>query len=421
MSSGHKLTLLSAETTLPSPYAHPFDVRMVQLGTRVASPTLDGQAARVFVDHPELQVHADRPYLAHWIRDRHAIEIVPALPLPQAAQVAIPAGVLSHHALICGKSGSGKTRLALHLLREQLRAGCSAVVLEEKPETCLQALACAQEAGLRRDQVTLLWPAQSEGGMPGWNPFAVPLADVPEAVRAFVDNVLALHSGVGVNYPDLFKNAATVIAGQGLSLMELVEFLWNPEYRRGLLAQAQASPAWERFPYQHEYFVREFSQQSLSSQASAVNPVLNKFRDLLTTDWLRRMMCAPTDTLDLASLWTRQRLVVVHLHGSLGEEGKRLLAGMLAHSLFKIAMRKPGNVPVVLCLDELATQLRTIGDAIVQMVEKGRQQGLWAICACQHLTQLTPELRALLLSSTGLRAFFQIGYCCPTPQNVVSG
>ena len=409
MSSGRELIRRPAETALSSPYPHHPDVGMVRLGTRVASPALDAGATRAFVDDPELQPHVGRPWLTHWIRERHDIELSAPPALVQATNVGINSALLSHHTLICGKSGSGKTRLALHLLREQLKAGCSAVMLEEKPETCRQALVCAQEAGLRPEQVTLLWPAQAERGMPGWNPFAVDLVDVPTAVKAFVDIVLATRSGAGVNYPDLFKNAATVIAGQGLSLMELVEFFWNADYRRGLLAQAQASPAWERFPYQHEYFIREFAQHSQSAQASAITPVLNKIRDLLTTDWLRHLMCAPQDTLDLAGLWTRQRLVVVHLDGGLGAEGKRLLAGMLAHSLFKIAMRKPGSVPVVLCLDELATQLRTIGDAITEMVERGRQQGLWAICACQHLAQMSPELRALLLSSTGLRVFFQLG------------
>jgi hypothetical protein len=84
----------------------------------------------------------------------------------------------------------------------------------------------------------------------------------------------------------------------------------------------------------------------------------------------------------------------------------KMLAGMVAHSLYAVSLRKPGPVPVVLMLDELASQERAIGTAIRDICEKGRQQGLCLLAACQNLGQMPDDLRKLLLGAA-VRGFFR--------------
>lgn len=380
----------------------------IRLGTTIRA---GAAATEVFYESPEFGLHKDKPWLAAYIKSRYSINLSAAgrTRLPRGC-FSIPSSLLGRHALLCGGSGSGKTRLALHLLREQLKAGCSAVVLDVKAETIRQALACALEAGVRPEQITVLWPQLDEQGVPGWNPFSGDSASIRQAVRQFVSLIEASTTSWGPRLQDVLTNAATVIAGQRLSLFELMRFLQNEDYREGLLEIARQTPAWEEFREEHDYFVTEFAAFPKGERGSAVGPVLNKIRFLVSVKYLRALLCAEQDTLELASLWHEQRVLLVHLDSwALGSDGTKLLAGMLSHSLFHTAMQQTGGRPVVLCLDEMRMQERFVGAAMMDILAVARSQNLRLLAACQHLDQLSDGLRSALLSNTSFRAFFRLG------------
>ena len=331
---------------------------------------------------------------------------------PDAGQpLAVPTALLARHAVVVGASGSGKTRLAMHLLREQLRSGCSALVMDVKADSIRQALAYAEEAQLEPEQITVLWPREAGQGVPGWNPFAVETREVAAAVRRFVGLLSNLYKdGWGPRMDDIFKAAATVIAAQRLSILELVEFLRTPAYRDALLRQAEGSPAWERFREEHAYFRREFAEYTVANQQNQTQPVLNKIRGMITQPYLRALLTAREDTLDLPGLWRRQRLILVHLDAhELGPDGASLLSGLLAHQLLATAMQRSGPVPVVLMLDEMGMQERFLGSAVTDILAVARSQNLRLLAACQHLEQMSEGLKASLLTNTALRVFFRLG------------
>lgn len=386
----------------------------LRLGHRCAhNPSLFAQSglspAQLFFDAPELVPHRGKPWLYSHLKKRHGLDVDARPPEPAGVPFDISHALLGRHAVLCGASGSGKTRLALHLLREHLRAGGSAVVVDFKAETIQQALAVAGEAGLEPAQITLVWPQEAQQGVAGWNPLGGEASDVRHAVRQFVDLVRASADVAGSRMWDVLTNAATVIAGQGLSLLELLRFLQSPEYRAGVLAQALGTPAAQQFEEAHRYFEWEFAALSRNEQASYTAPVLNKIRALVDIPYLKALLCANADTLDLPGLWQRPRLLAVHLDEyALGQDGVRLLSGLLAHSLFQTARRSPGSLPVCLCLDEMGMQERFLGGAICDILAMARSYNLRLLAACQHLGQLSDALRAALLASTALRVFFRL-------------
>ena len=83
---------------------------------------------------------------------------------------------------------------------------------------------------------------------------------------------------------------------------------------------------------------------------------------------------------------------------------------MLCHSLFHTAMRGKGEVPVVLCLDEMGMQERFVGRALIDILAMARSQNLQLLSACQHLDQLSESLKSALLTNTAFRAFFRLGH-----------
>jgi hypothetical protein len=400
----------------------------LHVGRYVGTPTAES-GLRFLCDAPELEPHAGRPWFRAYAAER--LDLPPAGLEEEDAGAPSGAALVGHdllarHACVCGATGSGKTRLALHLLAEQIKAGCSVVMLDPKIETIRHLLALAYSAGMAPEQVTVLSPHLSGAGAPGWNPLDAGASGVPP-VQAAVDVVSVLAqstSSWGPRMGDLLANALIVVASHGLSLFELARLLQRDDYREGLLRKplprsngasdsAIDNNTFNRIAYDEarDYFLSEFAAWSRSERASASGPVLNKFRELLRTPFLRSLLCARRTTLHLGSLWHRPGLVLAHLDSAaLGDEGVRLLGGLLAHQLLRTAMRADGPVPVVLALDEMGVSEGFVGGAAAKILAIARSRGLRLLVACQHLDQLSGELRAALLANTAVQAFFRLGY-----------
>jgi hypothetical protein len=403
----------------------------IALGRYVPCPGAGRGPVRFVCDAPELAPHAGRPWLRAWAAERLDIPIH-SLDGQGAPSGGASVGLdqLARHACVCGATGSGKTRLALHLLAEQIKSGCSVVLLDPKAETVRHLLTLAHAAGMDPAQVTVLSPFLAGTGAPGWNPLDGKASGVTPA-QAAADVVSVLEkstSSWGPRMADLLTNALIVVASHRLSLFELARFLQREDYREGLLSRplpdsqldsqddasalSDASPLSDvAFLEARDYFVSEFAAWSKSERAAAVAPVLNKFRELLRSPFLRSLLCAKRTTLHLGSLWHKPGLVLVHLDAaSLGDEGVRLLGGLLAHQLLRTAMRAEGPVPVVLALDEMGVSEEFVGGAAAKILAIARSRGLRLLVACQHLAQLSDGLRSALLANTAVQAFFRLGY-----------
>lgn len=130
--------------------------------------------SRVTYDKYVFAAHMGKPWMRHYLRKYHRTVLMDSETDPTAGKtVSVPMSLLKQHAVVLGASGYGKTRQAMHLLKEQMRAGYSAVVMDIKKESIRQALAFALEAGVPRDKITVVWPENAEDGVPGWNPLTL--------------------------------------------------------------------------------------------------------------------------------------------------------------------------------------------------------------------------------------------------------
>lgn len=399
----------------------------INIGRYALPPGSDSDGVRFLCDAPELERHVGKPWFNAYAAERLDIPLAalgasrPAARGSSGGTARVRSDLLARHTCILGATGSGKTRLALHLLAEQLRAGCSVVMLDPKIETIRHLLSLAYALGMAPEQVIVLSPHLSGAGAPGWNPLDA-LASGISPAQAATDVVSVLEkstSSWGPRMGDLLTNALIIIASHGLSLFELARFLQRDEYREGLLRlpRPQAGGAGSvpfdgvAFEEARDFFLSEFAAWSKSERATAVAPVLNKFRELLRTPFLRSLLCARRTTLHLGALWHKPGLVLVHLDtAALGDEGVRLLGGLLAHQLLRTAMRSDGPVPVVLALDEMGISEEFVGSAAAKILAIARSRGLRLLVACQHFEQLSESLRASLLTNTAVRAFFRLGY-----------
>lgn len=374
-----------------------------------------GTVVKTAVTHPETSIGADTPALEHlaqtpWGKAALEKRLGTTIGPSQAAEtttVTILSEFLDRHSLLVGSSGGGKSRTCQHLIMEQIRAGVSVIALDPKFDTLVAYLAHCRALGLKPHQLTCIAPRVP--AIPGWNPFATGVP-VEQAVAAFVALLAKSSSAWGPRLEDLLTNACLVIAANGLSLYELTHFIVNDAYRAAILAEIPTTLDPVTFEAARDYFHGEFDQWTKLARSQATAPVTNKIRTYLRNPFLRALCCPKTTTLDLASLWRRQQVVLVHLDEPLlGADGVRLLGGMLANALFQTAMRTEGANKVLLVLDELASLEKFMGTAITDIVTVARSRGLRLMVACQHLSQLSDSLSAALLANCAVQVFFRVG------------
>lgn len=323
---------------------------------------------------------------------------------------AVSSWALDRHAFIAGASGSGKTRLAIHLLKEQMRAGCSVLALDPKPESVRDLLSAAIAAGVPPEDIVVLTPGDSNAPVPGWNPFLVD-GESPEQSAASVKEFLqGLTSTWGVLMDEVLRNALLICAYHRLSLYECVALITNDPYRRALLSEPppNASSAYSQAV---DFFQQDFDSWGSSQRDTSVRSVKTRVNDLLGKPFLAALLCARRNTLNLADLWQKRRVVIVNLDKrSLSEDGMRIVGGLLAHQTYRTAlgMQGRGKVPVVLALDEMGAQERFLGEELAELISFSRSLGLRLMVTSQNLSRISPTLLESLLGNAKLLAFFQM-------------
>jgi len=386
----------------------PYRAADTPLGTHVRAKLIVPQTT-IHCDDRLLKQYIRRPWVQAWIAKRVGTSIKEEA-ATRAGTASVEDNLLGRHAFVCGATGSGKSRAILLLIREHLAHGGSVVLIDPKGETAENILSIAIADGIPPQQTVIL-DTRAISGIPGWNPLTT---DVPvaQAVSDFVSLLAATSTSWGPRLADCLTNALTVVAAHRLSIYELTRFLTREDYREQLLA-GNVPCIGDAHSYKEAavYFEQEFASWTKGERAQAVAPILNKTRELLRSPFLRALVCAESNTLDLGSLWKDQRLIVVRLDRSaLGEGAMRVLSGLLTHLLFRTALRSKGDRKVLLCIDELPVLERYVGDVLEDILAVARSMGLRLLAACQHMAQLSGGLRSSLLANSAVKLFFRLGH-----------
>ena len=165
--------------------------------------------------------HRNTPWLHDYLENHEGIQPGNASRAALTRMLTIEDDLLSRHSMVIGKSGSGKSRLILHLLLKQIEFGRSLVMIDPKHQSIQQFLALFEEfkssnPGRQMPEITLIWPRQSTYGVPSWNPL---LGD-SSYVRKNVSSLVGIMSEI---FPVTGDTASTEFS----NLRQLWRLPWN--------------------------------------------------------------------------------------------------------------------------------------------------------------------------------------------------
>jgi hypothetical protein len=310
------------------------------------------------------------------------------------------------HLHLLGPTGTGKSTLMLSMIRQDMAAGRSLIVVDPKSDLIADVLARVPDS--RRGDVVIIDASSSNSNVVGINPLARRSGVSPDVAA---DELFQVFHGLyadswGVRVNDILAaSLLTLTRVGGHSLVSVPTLLTDAKFRRRIVARLNdpvgLTPFWD-----------QYEAWSEGERTTAIAPVLNRLRPFLMRANLRRIVGQPTPRFDFTDLFTQRRIVLVDLaKGRIGAEASQLLGALVLAQVWQAALSRTATPaaqrhPVTAYLDEFQAYLAmpiSLEDALAQ----SRGLGLSFVLAHQHLKQLTPSVKASVMANARSRVCFQ--------------
>ena len=208
--------------------------------------------------------------------------------------------------------------------------------------------------------------------------------------------------GIMARGEDLLKNTLIALIENDLTLAEILPFLTDTELRHKVMKKV-------KHPICRQYFAR-FDTLAPHTRNEWIESTLNKVNAFLSDDNIRQMFVSPKSTFNLREIMDSKKILLVkldkgHLAGNADLLGSLLLARIQMAAFGRTDTFLSKRVPFYLYIDEFQDFAT---DSFLQILAQSRKYKLPLILAHQNLYQLTPNLRASILTNCSLQAYFRV-------------
>ncbi|WP_112236815.1 type IV secretory system conjugative DNA transfer family protein [Kribbella monticola] len=324
-------------------------------------------------------------------------------PADEGQAVVMPPSANTSHLHIIGPTGSGKSTLLAQIALADASAGRGVLVVEPRGDLVVDIL--ARLPPHRHKDVVVIEPTEF-GPVIGLNPLLGPSSQAERRADEIVDLFRTLFgAAVGPRSSDVLLH--TLITAARLpdgSMTDVPMLLTNPNFRRRSLAkvtdQLVLAPFWSWY-----------ENLSEAERGQVIAPLLNKLRAFTTRAAIRHMLGQSEPKFDLASLFSKKRIILVNLNrGLVGPGTSRLIGSLILTQLWQTIQRRSTvsadqRPPVSIVIDEWQDYVGALdfGEVLAQ----ARGLGVGITLAHQHLGQLSQTLQAAVLANARSRVAFR--------------
>lgn len=325
-----------------------------------------------------------------------------------ARPVALSDRARTHHALIVGPTGSGKSVLQTHLaVHDAAVARRPLVVLDPKDGELVEGV--IERLPEERLGDVIVFDPTDERPV-GFNPLRSTFA----TRELMVERVLGLmveiwKDNLGPRSADIIRHVLlTIAAADDLTLTEAPALIVEESFRRRVLAASDPGDevrAWWGW-------VDGLGAAEWSAMTQAP---LNKLRAFVGRSAVADTIGQPEPAIDFARVLREGQILLVRLPvGLLGDETTALLGAMLINQLWhaiasRAAVPKDRRRTASVIIDEVGTVLRFPASSLDTMLTQARGYGVGVTLAAQHLTQLPAEVRAAAMTNARTKVVFACG------------
>ena len=313
----------------------------------------------------------------------------------------------STHFYVIGASGSGKTKFLEVLIRQDIANGHGFGVIDPHGdfiEDIKGFIACFADEEELRERVVIIDPSDPSFTIT-FNPLEkLPHVSISEQVNELISAFKKIWSDSwGVRMEDLMRNSLIALGEAELTLVELPFFLTRRLFRNSVLQKIT-------HPIAIEYFTR-FDNMTDRGQAPWIEPVMNKINAFFADERIRQMFASSSQSsFSFRDIMDRQKILLVKLDKGKLKDAADLLGALILSKIQMAAfsrtdLPKHKRVPFYLYIDEFQN---FASESFSVILSEARKYGLALILAHQTLSQISPELRSLILGNAGIRVYFRV-------------
>ena len=302
----------------------------------------------------------------------------------------LPDATRRQHLVCLGKSGYGKTTIALRMIREDLRRGRGICILGSEAELFRDWLLPLVPSKRAKD-VIYFKPADVACSLT-WNPLSLEDGDDRALAAGELFAIFKRAIGelsIGSRADAILSCGFGVLVGlPGATLSSIIRLMEDEEYRTAVAAKVD-----------DEYLRRFWTKTFPEYPAGAALPIVNRLNQFLRLPQLRAALCHPISSFSIRRALAESRILFLDLSG-LDPDAMRLVGQMLL-SKFQIELMRRERIPeeertsIHVYVDEFHAFVDTASAAGTwrELLAKGRRYALALHALTQHSQQLPTSLQ----------------------------
>jgi hypothetical protein len=344
--------------------------------------------------------------------DRHRGDVVlGASSRRQQPFVVFPQKLRCQHLSIVGLSGTGKTYLIEHMLRQDIRDGVGFVVFDLHGDLADRVVSFLAEYAPSHpeayDRAVIIEPFDPMRSF-GFNPLERSDRTLPYTQAREFAHILRSRwadSALGFRTEELLRNALYALSAGNETLLALPSFLSDPTFRTNVVQKL--SPDDEV----RLYWIKRYDRLSPKMQVAFREPILTRLSVFLTDPQIRDILGQRKTTLDFGEAMQRGSWITLNLaKGRLGENaailGSMLLTKLELEIMARAQIPEAARQLFIVYADELQN---LASDTIGRLIAEARKFRVGLVAGHQYWRQLEPLMRHALLAA-GSKAFFRLHY-----------
>jgi hypothetical protein len=325
--------------------------------------------------------------------------------------------VRKEHCHIIGGTGTGKSKLLEHMIRQDIKNGKGLCLIDPHGSLYESVLKWIIVSGFHHRLVII------DPNVKGWSvglnflEFDSDLFDAGQHVENVIKELGKARD------EDLFSTAQVIIwlrnflqlaAHSGLTLEE-IQYLLNENNVKLRQVLTERLKDDKKLEWQLRQAWEEYDGAPSKTRAEMMKlPVWSRLQTFLATKTMRQIVGQKETTVDFYKAMEKGQIVLVNLHGSLSEYEKNLLGIIIIDKLYQAASkRKPDRGKMFyVYIDEFG---RFVSDRIADALDELRKRHVPFILAHQELEQLRDESRvngrrllASVMTNTKVKIAFRI-------------
>jgi hypothetical protein len=316
---------------------------------------------------------------------------------PPHRPVVLPDRHRCEHAVILGKTGSGKTYLLESLAWQLAQRGEGFAFFDFHGDASLSLIARLRSLASADQDLVILDPSH-----PTRSPAINVLASGGTEAERFrkvseISSILRQRWGVesfGARTEELLRNSLYTLAGSDGTLADLPKLLVDAHWRRRVTDTIT-------HPDIRSYWRDRYEPLSDAMKGAFREPLLNRVTAFLAEPAARHLLGQRESTVDLSGVMAQGQWLIIRLpKGRLREHahtlGNLLFAQLQFATLAREALPPSARHPFTLICDEVQNLAE---NDLATLIAEGRKFGIAVITSNQFWEQLPRELRGCLLSA----------------------